>query len=76
MPPELAQRYPEFAYDTGFVHEVTARRMQGKFAGARAYVAGPPPMVDAIKQSVLAHGLSEDRLFYGAFEFSYDVPAS
>ena len=43
----LRTRHPGFAFDTGFVHEVTARRMAGRFTGVRAYVAGPPPMVDA-----------------------------
>jgi toluene monooxygenase electron transfer component len=42
----LRAGHPEFAFDSGFVHEVTARRMAGRFAGLRAYVAGPPPMVD------------------------------
>ena len=44
---ELRARHPAFTFDTGFVHEVTLRRMAGKFAGVRAYLAGPPPMVDA-----------------------------
>jgi toluene monooxygenase electron transfer component len=26
---------------------VAGKRMQGRFADVRAYVAGPPPMVDA-----------------------------
>jgi toluene monooxygenase electron transfer component len=47
VPAALRAGRPEFAFDTGFVHEVTARRMKGKFTGVRAYVAGPPPMVDA-----------------------------
>jgi toluene monooxygenase electron transfer component len=53
---ELPARYPGFAWDTGFVHEVTARRMQGKFRGVRAYVAGPPPMVDASIRMLLREG--------------------
>jgi len=47
VPGALRARHPGFAFDTGFVHEVAARRMKGKFDGVRAYVAGPPPMVDA-----------------------------
>src|SRR5207249_4580150 len=31
----------------GFVHAVAGERMAGRFADVRAYVAGPPPMVDA-----------------------------
>jgi len=47
VPEALRAQRPGFAFDTGFIHEVAARRMKGKFEGVRAYVAGPPPMVDA-----------------------------
>jgi toluene monooxygenase electron transfer component len=43
----LAERYPGFALAGGFVHAVAGERMKGRFAAVRAYVAGPPPMVDA-----------------------------
>ena len=43
----LSSAYPGFAFARGFVHAVAGERMQGRFAGVRAYVAGPPPMVDA-----------------------------
>jgi toluene monooxygenase electron transfer component len=43
----LAERYPGFAFAGGFVHAVAGERMKGRFADVRAYVAGPPPMVDA-----------------------------
>jgi NAD(P)H-flavin reductase/ferredoxin len=46
VPEALRARHPEFAFDTGLVHEVASRHMTGKFNGVRAYVAGPPPMVD------------------------------
>ena len=47
MPAALAAAYPELAFARGLVHEVAGARMAGRFAGVRAYVAGPPPMVDA-----------------------------
>ena len=61
IPAALRAQHPGFAFDTGFVHEVAARRMKGKFNGVRAYVAGPPPMVDAsirmlLKEARLAPG--------------------
>jgi toluene monooxygenase electron transfer component len=43
----LADAYPGFSFARGFVHAVAGERMQGRFADVRAYVAGPPPMVDA-----------------------------
>ena len=47
VPETLRVRHPEFVWDTGLVHDVAARRMTGKWSGVRAYLAGPPPMVDA-----------------------------
>jgi toluene monooxygenase electron transfer component len=47
VPVSLAGAYPEFAFARGLVHAVAGERMTGRFADVRAYVAGPPPMVDA-----------------------------
>jgi toluene monooxygenase electron transfer component len=47
VPPSLPAAYPGFGFGRGFVHAVAGERMTGRFAGVRAYVAGPPPMVDA-----------------------------
>ena len=47
VPASLASAYPGFAFARGFVHAVAAESMKGRFAAVRAYVAGPPPMVDA-----------------------------
>jgi toluene monooxygenase electron transfer component len=47
VPPSLPAAYPGFAFGRGFVHAVAGEHMKGRFAGVRAYVAGPPPMVDA-----------------------------
>jgi NAD(P)H-flavin reductase/ferredoxin len=47
VPDSLATLYPRFAFARGLVHAVAGERMRGRFADVRAYVAGPPPMVDA-----------------------------
>jgi len=47
VPAGLAAAYPGLAFARGLVHEVAGARMAGRFAGVRAYVAGPPLMVDA-----------------------------
>ena len=47
VPPSLVGAYPKFTFARGFVHAVAGERMAGRFADVRAYVAGPPPMVDA-----------------------------
>jgi toluene monooxygenase electron transfer component len=47
VPAALPAAYPGLAFARGLVHAVAGERMQGRFADVRAYVAGPPPMVDA-----------------------------
>ena len=47
VPASLAAAYPAFTFARGFVHAVAGERMKDRFADVRAYVAGPPPMVDA-----------------------------
>jgi NAD(P)H-flavin reductase/ferredoxin len=47
VPPGLVETYPGFAFARGFVHAVAGERMKDRYANVRAYVAGPPPMVDA-----------------------------
>jgi toluene monooxygenase electron transfer component len=47
VPASLPAAYPGLAFARGLVHAVAGERMQGRFADVRAYVAGPPPMVDA-----------------------------
>jgi toluene monooxygenase electron transfer component len=47
VPDTLSAAYPGFGFARGFVHAVAGERMKDRFTGVRAYVAGPPPMVDA-----------------------------
>jgi len=47
VPASLVAAHPGFSFARGFVHAVAGERMAGRFADVRAYVAGPPPMVDA-----------------------------
>jgi toluene monooxygenase electron transfer component len=47
VPASLSAAYPGFGFARGFVHAVAGERMKDRFGEVRAYVAGPPPMVDA-----------------------------
>src|SRR5690349_4412016 len=47
VPDALVKAYPAFAFARGLVHAVAGERMNGRYADVRAWVAGPPPMVDA-----------------------------
>ena len=47
VPASLPAAHPGLSFARGFVHAVAGEGMKGRFAQVRAYVAGPPPMVDA-----------------------------
>jgi toluene monooxygenase electron transfer component len=53
VPGSLPAAYPGLAFARGLVHAVAGERMQGRYAQVRAYVAGPPPMVDACLRLLL-----------------------
>ena len=53
VPASLRAAYPDFAFARGFVHAVAAEAMAGRYADVRAWVAGPPPMVDAALRVLL-----------------------
>lgn len=59
--------HPTLHFDTGFVHEVAARAMQGRLQGVRAYLAGPPPAVDASVRMLLMARVSTDNIRYDKF---------
>lgn len=60
--------YPALAFEQGLVHEVASRRMKGRYRGIRAYVAGPPPAVDAaIRMLIVEAKLTTDNILYDKF---------
>ena len=62
------EREPALGLASGFVHEVAAQAMAGRYADAIAYVAGPPPMVDgALRMLIAQAGLSAQQIRYDKF---------
>ena len=59
--------HPALDFDTGFVHLVAERHMQGRYQGVRAYIAGPPPAVDASVRMLLMSRVSTDNIRYDKF---------
>lgn len=65
---ETRRRYPALNFASGFVHEVAGREMAGRMAGRVAYLAGPPPMVDAaIRMLILQARLPASDVRYDKF---------
>jgi len=66
VPP--APESPELRFAHGLVHEVAKRAMAGRYQNVRAYVAGPPPAVDAaIRVLLLDAKLTTDNIRYDKF---------
>lgn len=65
---KATQAWPSLKFQKGLVHEVAKRAMAGKYQNVRAYVAGPPPAVDAaIRVLLLDARLTTDNIRYDKF---------
>jgi toluene monooxygenase electron transfer component len=68
VPPAAIQKYSLLRFERGMVHEVAKREMAGKYQNVRAYLAGPPPAVDAaIRVLLLEAKLTADNIRYDKF---------
>ena len=69
MPAEARERLSlPSPSSTGLVHEIAGKAMQGKYQNVRAYLAGPPPAVDAsIRMLLLQAKLPADHIRYDKF---------
>jgi toluene monooxygenase electron transfer component len=65
--PAFIDDYPLLAFDQGFVHEAAARSMAGRLQNIRAYLAGPPPAVDASLRLLLQARVSPANIRYDKF---------
>ena len=79
------QQYPHFSYipvlseakpedewlgETGWVHTAVLEHIPLEAVSAyEVYACGPPPMIDALKSSLLMKGLDEGSFFADAFDF-------
>lgn len=71
--PVLSEETAE-GYVTGLVHEVLASRLPA-LAGHDVYIAGPPPMVEAVRAEVARLGADPTRVFFDSFEYAPDTLA-
>jgi toluene monooxygenase electron transfer component len=56
VPASATADWPPLEFAPGFVHDVARRAMAGRYENIRAYVAGPPPAVDAAIRVLLVDG--------------------
>lgn len=68
VPAAAARQFPLLRFERGLVHEVANREMAGKYHNVRAYLAGPPPAVDAaIRVLLLEAKLTTDNIRYDKY---------
>jgi CDP-4-dehydro-6-deoxyglucose reductase, E3 len=58
--------------ETGFVHQ-SVLKAYPDLSGYAVYMAGPPQMIQSCKDSFIAAGLDENRLYYDSFDYSNDA---
>lgn len=64
----LIEKFPDLHFAHGMVHEVMAHHMEGRYRNVRAYLAGPPPSVDAAKRILITQGkLAPSDILYDKF---------
>jgi toluene monooxygenase electron transfer component len=61
------QEFPNLKLASGFVHEVATKTMNGRYGDAIAFVAGPPPMVDATIRGLIIGGMATKDIRYDKF---------
>jgi propane monooxygenase reductase subunit len=78
--PALSHAEPGDAWDgeTGFIHEVVARRLAAeRLAGAiDAYACGPPPMIDAVLPVLQMAGVEPEHIHFDKFTQAVRQPAT
>lgn len=61
-----AEEDDEWDGETGFVTDAV-NRLEEDLTGTEAYMAGPPPMIDAALLVLEMKGIEEDKIFYDSF---------
>lgn len=87
----LAERHPNFTYvpalshepeesdwrgARGFVHEAAKAHFGGNFAGHKAYLCGPPPMIEACITTLMQGRLFERDIYTEKFLSAADAQAT
>lgn len=56
VPDGVREQYPALSFAHGLVHEVALKQMAGRLANVHAFLAGPPPAVDAAMRGLVLQG--------------------
>ena len=64
--PALSEPGDDWDGETGLITDVVTR-LEGDLSGTEAYLAGPPPMIDAAIPVLMRKGVNKDNIFYDKF---------
>lgn len=56
VPDGVSEQYPTLSFAHGLVHDVALKKMAGRLANVHAFLAGPPPAVDAAMRGLILQG--------------------
>lgn len=56
VPDGVRDDHPALSFAHGFVHEVALKQMAGRLGNVHAFLAGPPPAVDAAMRGLILQG--------------------
>lgn len=73
--PVLSEPLPEDAWQgrSGWVHAAVLQDYPD-LGAHEVYASGPPPMIQAIKQTFVLHGLADSALYYDSFDYAHNAP--
>ena len=67
VPGTVRTDFPLLAFDKGYVHDVASRIMEDRYQNVRAYLAGPPPVVNGSIGMLLRARVTTDNIRYDKF---------
>ncbi len=70
--PVLSEPDESWQGRAGWVHEAVLEDLGDDLPNYDIYMAGPPPMVSAAREALLARGVPESQLHYDSFEYAAD----
>ena len=70
--PALSEPDDDWDGETGLITDVV-NRLEDNLSGTEAYLAGPPPMIDAAIPVLMRKGVDEDDIFYDKFTITAEM---
>jgi propane monooxygenase reductase component len=70
--PALSEPDDDWDGETGLITDVV-NRLEGDLTGMEAYLAGPPPMIDAAEPVLMKKGVDKDAIYFDKFTITAEM---